>query len=418
MTGDASGRPQVLMLTADRQIDRRILLEADALEADGWSVRILAMPFDGEERHRDRRVVRLGITASANTREFLILGLYRKIRSRLAMNSPLMRRLKALAWTWFVDQEQFYVDLFLAEALRHPATVVVAHDLPMLPVATRVAAATGAKVVYDSHELFSEQEFGEREKRRWRSIETAHIGAASTVITVNQSIAAELQQRYALPAVHVILNAERPLAERAATGHALRRRLSLGDDAVVGLFQGGLSGGRNLDTLVEAMRHVSDPKFHLVFLGDGQMALPLSRRAEALGLSNRIHFLAAVPQAELLDVTTSADFGIIPYQPNCLNTRYCTPNKLFEFIAAGVPMVASDLPELRRFVGGNDIGLVADLSSAQGTGAALSAMAADAALRQKFRANIAVARTSISWDVEGPKFAALFAPLKPPAGIA
>lgn len=415
-SGDVARRPLALMLTADRQIDRRILLEADALEADGWAVRILAMPLDSPDTGRDQRVQRLGINPRRNAREFLILELYRKARAMMPMNSAAMRYMKALAWTYFVDQEQFYVDLFLNEALRHPADLVVAHDLPMLPVAARVAEAKGSKLVYDSHELFSEQEFSDREKRRWRGIEDCYIRLADRVITVNQSIAGELEKRYALPKVHVILNAERPYRAAEPVEQGLRQRLGLGSEAVIGLFQGGMSAGRNLETLVRAMAQVSVSSLHLVFLGDGQMASPLSRLSRDLGLEKRIHFLAAVPQNELLALTASADFGIIAYQPNCLNTRYCTPNKLFEFIAAELPMVASDLPELNHFVSGYGIGLTGDLSSASSAARMLSSMAADKDGREAFRRRIGEVREFVSWDVEGPKFAALIAGLKPGAG--
>lgn len=410
---ETMGRPLALMLTADRQVDRRILLEADALEADGWAVRILAMPLDGIDRNPDPRVARLGIAPRTHTREFLILELYRKARGLLAMNSAVMRRLKALTWAYVVDQEKFYLDLFLSEAMRHPASIVVAHDLPMLPVAVRVGKAKRAPVVYDNHELFTEQEFSEREKRRWRAIESSYIDDAACVVAVNRSIADELERRYRIQAVHVILNAERPHFETVNHKMGLKERLGLQDDAVVGLFQGGLSSGRNLEILIEAMRHVSASQLHLVFLGDGQMAGPLSRASKDLGLSHRIHFLAAVPQSELLDLTASADFGIIPYQANCLNTYYCTPNKMFEFIAAQVPIVSSDLPELRRFVGQLGIGLVADLSNGLSAAKVLSSMATGFDQRHAFRNAIGKIRSEISWDVEGPKFAALLASFKP-----
>lgn len=410
---DASGRPLALMLTADRQVDRRILLEADSLEEDGWRVIILAMPLDASEKAPDRRVLRLGITPQRHAREFLILQLYRKARGMTAMNSPVMRRLKALAWTYFVDQEKFYIDLFLSEALRHPASLVIAHDLPMLPVAARVAKSMNAKLAYDSHELFAEQEFSDRERKRWREIEDAYIRDADWVIAVNQSIAGELQKRYGLRDVNVILNAERPHVDGISQGQGLRQRLGLGERAVIGLFQGGLSAGRNLTTLAQAMHYISNEEFHLVFLGNGQMAAPLSAMASRMGVSKRIHFLAAVPQSELLALTASADFGIIPYQPTCLNTYYCTPNKLFEYIAAKLPICASDLPELRRFVGGHEIGLIGDLSNARSAAELLSIMASDRSRRQEFRDRISNVRKKVSWDVEGKKFAELFSRMKP-----
>ncbi len=401
----------IVMLTADRRIDRRILLEVDALEHAGWHVKIIAMPVDGDEADSDTRIIRLGVSAIENPKEFVVLSAYRKMRSFLSMNSPLMRRLKAFAWTHFIDQERFYKDLFLAEALRHRPHVIVAHDLPMLPVAVAAAQSNGAHVVYDSHELFAEQEFSETEKRKWRAIEQKYIGFASRVITVNESIAAELEGRYSLSDVKVILNAEQT-ASFERRPERLRHALSLPAAAKIGLFQGGLSEGRNLHQLVDAIKHVEAPNLHLVFLGDGQLKEKLRKRALRLGLQGRVHFLDAVPQSELLEYTASADFGFVPYLANCLNTYYCTPNKLFEFIAAGIPIIASDLPELRRFVSGNDLGLILDFNDPKAVGNAVSNLIADDGLLSRLRANLISAQASISWKIEGEKLTSIFAPFR------
>ncbi|BCQ59333.1 hypothetical protein PBOI14_10830 [Pseudomonas sp. Boi14] len=148
------------MLCNDRQIDRRILLQADSLEEDGWHVTILAMPLDDIAGTEDPRVVRIGAQQeSAARRENRVLHAYRIVRRHLPMNGRLMRFLKSLAWRFLVDQERFYLNLFLADGTRHPAQVVVAHDLPMLAVACQLAQESGARLVYDSHELYCEQEF-------------------------------------------------------------------------------------------------------------------------------------------------------------------------------------------------------------------------------------------------------------------
>lgn len=405
-------KPTVLMLTADRRIDRRILLEADALESDGWSVTILGMALDDGEKDNDPRVVRIGSSRSINSREYLLISAYRRIRRVVSMNSLLMRRMKMFAWKYLTDQEQFFKTAFLQDALNYPSDVVYAHDLPMLPVARAVAETFNAKLVYDNHELYAEQEFSDFERRKWIEIEKRHIGAADLVIAVNQSIATELERRYDLAKVHVILNAEHPMPV-AGKPDTLRKKLNLPENAIVGLFQGGLSEGRNLKTLVQAMQYVDVPEFHLVFLGDGALFRQLRREAARIGMADRVHFLAAVPQAELLDHSASADFGIIPYQPVCLNTRYCTPNKMFEFIAAGLPIISSDLPELRRFVVGFGLGLVADLSSPRDAAQAISRIAGDPSMRRDLAVQVVAAQSQISWSIEGAQLSSIIAPLKP-----
>jgi glycosyltransferase involved in cell wall biosynthesis len=398
--------PSVVMLAADRQVDRRILLEADSLESAGWHVTILTMPHDAPANNDDPRVVRL-----AASRETLLVGGYRLARRLLPMNGVVMRAAKALTWRFVADPEKLYANLFLETALKYRPTVFLAHDLPMLPVAAQAAAATGAKFAYDSHELFAEQEFSAHERDRWIEIERKYIGGAALVTTINPSIAREMQQRYGLAEIGVIHNAER-LQTGAPTAQPLHERLGLGSGAKVLLFQGGIIGNRNLDIIVAAMAKVSDPAIHLLFLGDGQLAAGLAAQARRLGVSQKVLFRPAVPQSELLGWTAGADIGLVPYQATSLNSYYCTPNKLFEFIAAGVPLLASDLPELRRIVIGNGIGAVANMSDANAAAAAISAGFADSKQLAEWRAAMPKAQAQLNWTVEGARFAALFERLR------
>lgn len=400
----------VVMLTADRQIDRRITLEADSLEAAGWQVLIVGMPLDGGQDH-DARVVRIGGAAGTARRENLVLAAYRWLRGCLPMNGAVMRWLKRMAWRYVVDQESFYTRLFLATALRYSPRVIVAHDLPMLPVAAKAARACGARLVYDSHELYSEQEFSEHERRNWAQIEARYIGACDVVITVNHSIAWELRRRYGLRDVQVICNAV-PSLPVPAPNRRFHELFRLAPEKKVLLLQGGLSGGRNLEGLVAAMRYVRNPAVVLVILGDGVLSRRLGDRVAKDGLGQRVILKPAVPQAELLGLTTAADGGVIPYQATCLNNFYCTPNKLFEFVAAGVPILASDLPELRAMVHDRDIGMVGDMTAPQQIAGLIDSFFAEQERHARWRANLARVRSEVCWEVEGRKLVQLYGGLQ------
>ncbi len=399
----------VLMLTPDRQIDRRILLQADSLEAVGWQVTIIAMPLD-IMADDDRRVVRIG-SASHAKRENLVLDAYRWVRGHLPMNGRLMRWMKRLAWRYLVDQESFYTKLFYSTASRYSPRVFVANDLPMLPVAKKAAAACGATLVYDSHELYSEQEFSEREKRRWAEIEAKYIGACDAVITVNQSIAAELERRYGVNDVKVIYNAERSLDVPVKT-RRFHEAFGLAADKKVLLLQGGLSAGRNLEVLVDAMRHVQSASVVLVILGDGLLLNRLQGKAKSEELCERVYFHPAVPQKDLLAFTAAADAGIIPYQATCLNNYFCTPNKLFEFIAAGIPILASDLPEIRNMVLGQQMGLVGDMSTPEKLAGLIDEFFEDEQRLVAWQKNVSISRERICWEEEEKKLVGIYEALR------
>jgi len=103
---------------------------------------------------------------------------------------------------------------------------------------------------------------------------------------------------------------------------------------------------------------------------------------------------------------------VIPYQPTCLNNLYCTPNKLFEFIAAGLPILASDLPEIRTIVSGHGIGQLADLSSTDTIARAIDEFFADPARLEAWRGAVLRVRQFLNWDVEGAKVVQLYESLR------
>jgi glycosyltransferase involved in cell wall biosynthesis len=401
---------RILMLTPDRQIDRRILLQADSLEAAGWDVTILAMPLDNKAEE-DPRVVRIGSVISSARRENAVLDIYRWVRSHLPMNGFLMRGMKRLAWRFLVDQESFYTKLFFSSASHYKPGVIVAHDLPMLPVSTKLAKACGAKLVYDSHELYSEQEFSAREKRRWSEIETKYIGLCDVVITVNQSIADELMKRYGVTDVKVIHNAERAVNAPKKT-RLLHTLFGLPANRKILLLQGGLSAGRNLENLVDAMQYVQNEVIILVILGDGLLLKKLKQKVQAKNLVSRVYFHPSVAQKDLLAFTAAADAGIIPYQATCLNNYYCTPNKLFEFIAVGLPILGSDLPEIRNMIDGQQIGKTGEMRISTEIAWLIDDFFADEKRLALWRGNTLAARQTVCWENEGEKLVKIYEVLR------
>ncbi|MDR1995921.1 glycosyltransferase family 4 protein [Azonexus sp.] len=395
------------MLTTDRQIDRRILLEADSLEAAGWTVTILATQVDSARGDEDSRVVRPPSGSSVATRENPVFRGYRWVRRVIPMDGFVMSVLKRFAWRYLIDQEAFFTRLLADAAERYSPDVFVAHDLPMLPLAWQQAARCGAKLVYDSHELYCEQEFSKHEKKCWAQIESRYIGRCDAVITVNVSIAAELEKRYGIRDVGVIYNADRASSPPAYT-KLFHTIFALPESTRVLLLQGGLSAGRNLESLIEGMAHVRDDSIVLVVLGDGPMSKILASRVQSLGLSRRVFFHAAVPQEDLSRYTVAADAGVIPYLATCLNNYFCTPNKLFEFIAAGLPILASDLPEIAKMVKGRSIGLVGDMSGAVSIGRLVEEFFFDEVCLAEWRRNASLAREEVCWEVEGGKLVAIY----------
>lgn len=400
----------VLILTTDRKIDRRTLQQANSLITNGWIVTILALPEDIISQRDAPYIVRIPVEKqNFPFKYFSIVSIYKKVRSYIPVNSRLMQILRQTVWTYLYDPETFYMNLFCNELKKHTANIIMAIDLPMLPVAANHAATCGAKLVYDSHELFGEQEFSNKERRLWKRIEKKYIKHCDAVITVNPSIASELKQRYSLNAAHVLYNAIDPIPKKLNHKHHLFHQVfHLPADTKILLFQGGVSKGRHLETLVKSIKFLKNELIVLIILGDGYFVNTLEQMVQAMEMNHRIYFHPAVPQEELLNYTQSVDAGIIPYQAICLNNYYCTPNKLFEFIAAGIPILGSNLPEIESIIHKYHIGLTGDMSHPKKLARLIDQFFQDENDLKQWKNNSLIAQKNISWRNEEKKLLEIF----------
>ena len=243
-------------------------------------------------------------------------------------------------------------------------TVLHAHDTNALVPVALAARALGVRYVYDAHDLWLGRPRRGRGRLYFalsqlyhRIVERLLVPRAAATLTVSPPIVGHLRRRYGLPVVHLAPNYPelgRPVERREL------RELPGGDaiDATrpVVLYLGGLMGGRGLEQLVDAIGLV--PEVQLVMLGSGAEEEPLRKRAAKRGAS--VILLAPVTPELVEPYAASADVGVSPIVPSCLNYRYSLPNKLFQYMAAGIPVVASDFPQVREVVEGSGCGVVVD----------------------------------------------------------
>lgn len=282
--------------------------------------------------------------------------------------------------------------------------VVHAHDLNTLPVAWALAQRRGIPLVYDSHELYPEvSTLSPRESAIWSRIERRLIRRANAVITVCESIAEELSERYGIPRPTVLLNCP-PASTVPATltqnaPNRLRERAGLLDchEPIV-LYQGGFSPFRGLEELVEAAEHLEHGV--VVLMGWGRLHDQLAGQVAQRGLEARVRIIDAAAPDEVLEFTRGADLGVIPYRPVGLNNTYTTPNKLFEYLSVGLPIAGSRLPELTRFIESLGIGATFDPRDPRDIAATIDRMLADPELLRRMRVNALAARERFVWEVQ------------------
>jgi glycogen synthase len=276
--------------------------------------------------------------------------------------------------------------------------VVHAHDAAMLLPGVLGARLCGARLVYDSHELATGVPYRER---AWAwlvsAIERAIVPRCAAVITVSDGIAVRLRSLYGLTRTPAVVRNVSALAPGGRGG--LRDRLGIGPDVPLVLHQGAPAPARGCEVMLDAVAAL--PGVRLVFLGDPepgygqQLAVEISRR----GLSDRVATLPSVALSELLAHTAEADVGVTLLQDTCENHRLALPNKLFEYVAAGVPVVASALPEAERLVAEHGIGWCVAPDDAHALSAALR-RALDARGDAELSRRLSSASAELSWDRE------------------
>jgi glycosyltransferase involved in cell wall biosynthesis len=303
-------------------------------------------------------------------------------------------------------------------ALAPVADVHHAHDLDALQAAADGAQRDGAALVYDSHEVF--MAWGEHARqpwfvRRWIGGRERRLARrAVAVVTVNRACADELTRSLRPRQMVVVHNCPPRWTPPSPPTELLRRAAGVPDGAAIVLCHGGFQAGRGLEETAEAMTRPGLTDSHLVFLGYRQAYLDPSVADPRL--AGRVHVLDPVTPDELLDWVTGADVDVMVFGAVDLNHVVSTPNKLFESLAAGVPVVSSDFP-IRRSIVLDDplgpLGAVCDPGDVDSiAGAIRSILERPAAERADLRARcLTAAHERWNWETESARLVSLYAAL-------
>ena len=247
-----------------------------------------------------------------------------------------------------------------------------------IPVGLALGRRDRAPVVYDARDIYVDAANIARmpslARRQFAWIERRWARQASRVITVNEPYAAVMAERFGVTTPLVVMNCSYRQVSTGPRPRRLRDRLGLGADVPIILYHGGLARDRGIEQLIESLPAI--PAAMLVLLGYGPLQAELEARAADPALGGRLAVLPAVPPTELLDWVGSADVVAMPIQPTTLNHRLTTPNKLFEAMAAGVPVMASDLPGMAGIVRETGCGVLVDPTDPSAIAAAIRGLLA------------------------------------------
>jgi glycosyltransferase involved in cell wall biosynthesis len=256
--------------------------------------------------------------------------------------------------------------------------VIVAADMGTLPAALTLAEEYGAKVVYDAHEFWplSVMEFRHWEVEFWSAFDRNLAQRADLRVTVSPQLAEVMAREYGCDFIAVPNCVSRRSVSPVDLDAALHRLAER--EHVVFIFLGVFTTGRGIEDLVAAWQHV-DPRALLVLQGpDGAFKSQMMEAARGYGLlDQRIFFPAAVDTSELIDAARLADVGIIPYAPSSINNRYCSPNKLSQYMAAGLPIVSNQTEFVKTILVDSGAGATVDFKDQQAFAAVINHLVED-----------------------------------------
>lgn len=322
----------------------------------------------------DNRVLNQVFSLGSNGFDVTLMGIQRKtslpveeklngikiIRRRLlSRNLERIRYLRTIYFTIYV-----WVKFIFEAGIKFD--IIHCHDLNTLQfgVFMKLIRLGKTKLIYDAHEYETERNglHGLR-KIYIKFKELILIRFCDRVITVSNTIAEEYVRLYGIKKPHVILNCPILRSKEVVKKDLFRERFNVQVEKKIFLYQGYLYPGRGIDVILDAFDRLNLENSVLVFMGEGTLTSKIKEN-EKYGKSIFVH--PFVSGDVLLDHTSSADCGIAFIEDISLSDRYCLPNKLFEYIAAGLPVIGSGLPDLKRFITSHKVGVAAPSNDVAG----------------------------------------------------
>ncbi len=399
---------QVAMaVTNDMSADRRVMRHAATLRGAGYAVTVVHRAESGERR------VESGEWRTENGELAAARGALSTLHSPFSvLRSPLSTP-HTRGWRFYAE----YNIALWRRLLQLKPNAVWANDTDTLPGCWLAARRLHCPLVMDAHELFPEVPEIQHKplvKWVWRTLERMLMPRCNALLTVCQSVADYYKREYGLE-FKVVRNISEECGmrnEKLNVPAANSPRLTPHSSLKTLLYQGSVNLGRGVDWAIDALEYL--PQCRLVVAGKGDLLEQMKAYAASKPWADRIQFLGQVPPDELPALTRQADVGLVMLEDMGLSYHYALPNRIGDFVAAGVPMVVSDLPEMaavvRRFgvgeiISNEECGMKNDELAGAPTKPSLAlARAVERVLAREWtEADFAEARKDMDWNNEKQK---------------
>lgn len=299
----------------------------------------------------DQRLIKVGATLQNNGIDFLLIGTQHR-GSPTLNHIPFKTKRTPI---FFKKNFPFYAELqfrLFLELLKTPKknSIILANDLDTLIPAKIISVLFKLPLVVDFHEIYSEMpslKQGSIQKRVWKFFERIFVPGLQNTYTVSESYAQWFKKEYKIqPKVikNVPFKIESPILEKNS-------------DKNIILYQGAINPSRGIDKMILAMQYLENSVLWII--GDGPLFAEYKLFAKENGVAEKISFFGKISPDELRLITPQADIGLSLEEDNGLSYRYALPNKVFDYIHAGIPVLGScDLPEMKKLIHEFKIGMI------------------------------------------------------------
>jgi glycosyltransferase involved in cell wall biosynthesis len=339
--------------------------------------------------------------------EVLLVGRQKTDSARMPDRNYETIRMRLLWEKGPVFYAEYSIRLFFLLLFR-PAEILISNDLDTLLPNYLTHKLKRIPIVYDSHEYFTatpELVHRPRVQKVWKWIEKTIVPKLTNCITVNASIANLFEEEY-----HVSFNIVRNIPIRQQSNEIISRAsLGLPEDKAIVLIQGsGINIQRGAEEAVEAMQYLDNVL--LLIVGGGDVLPLLKKLVNELSLQQKVKFVPRQTPENLAGYTANADIGLTIDKDTNINYRYSLPNKLFDYIYAGIPVLASPLVELKNIIIRYEIGEFIVSHHPEHIAATIKSMLEDKKKLAFYKANTQKAASQLTWESEKNILIEIFAP--------
>lgn len=352
----------------------------------------------------DQRVLRTVELIRKSGSEIIVIGRRLPVSPGCEMLPFRCIRYSMLFTRGFLFYKFFNIRLFFT-LLSHRADLLVANDLDTLLPNYIVSLIKRVPLVYDAHEYYTGTPGLEKRpfvRTVWKTIERMIIPGLKHMITVNDSIASLYNKEYGIKPV-VMHNYSRRFTGIAAS----REEFGIAGEDLLCVLQGtGINRGRGGEEAIEAL--LLAERVHLLIIGRGDNIKEMRERVHGLNLTDRVTFLPVMMWEDMMSYTAMCDAGLSLDDSSSTNSRFSLPNKLFDYMEAGLAIIATDLPEVSAVINSAGCGIVIAGNSAAEIASAMQRLSDNVDLLRELRNNSVEGRSRWSRESEEEKVKELY----------